>query len=248
MKHDIVSYEEWVRSRKALMSWEKQHTKDRDALARARRNLPWTLVEKAYRFMTTEGEQTLAELFAGKRQLFVKHLMQGPGQDWQCVGCSLEIDHMIGLLPHFESHDVAYVVTARAPIDELEAVRSRMDWPVKMASAFQTDFNYDMHVSFRPEDLKTGRAEYNFEPYRGDSAELSGNSVFWRDENGAIYLTYQLFSRGGEDAMGIFRLFDMLPLGREENGPDHSLTDWAKLRNDYGDTRHADASGAVRRK
>jgi predicted dithiol-disulfide oxidoreductase (DUF899 family) len=153
---------------------------------------------------------------------------------------------MIGLLPHFESHDVSYVVIARAPIEELEAVRSRMEWPVKMVSAFRTDFNYDMHVSFRPEDMQAGRAQYNFEPYDGDTEELSGNSVFWRDRDDAIYLTYQSFARGGEDAMGIFRLFDMLPLGREENGPDHALTDWAKLRNEYGDARHAEAGGARR--
>jgi predicted dithiol-disulfide oxidoreductase (DUF899 family) len=237
MTHDTVRYDEWVRARKALMSWEKQHTKDRDALAEARRNLPWCRIDSPYRFMTTEGEQSLAELFAGRRQLFVKHLMQAPGQDWQCVGCSLEIDHMIGILPHFESHNVSYVVIARAPIEELETIRRRMEWPVKMVSAYGTDFNYDMNVSFRPEDIKAGRATYNFEPYRGDMEDLSGNSIFWREGDEEIYLTYQTFGRGGEDSMGIYRLFDMLPLGREEYGPSNSLTDWAKLRNNYGDGR-----------
>ena len=78
--------------------------------------------------------------------------------------------------------------------------------------------------------------------------DLSGNSVFWRQSDEAIYLTYQTFGRGGEDTMGIFRLFDMLPLGREERGPNHSLTDWAKLRNSYGEDRRAEASGAFRAK
>jgi predicted dithiol-disulfide oxidoreductase (DUF899 family) len=55
----------------------------------------------------------------------------------------------------------------------------------------------------------------------------------------------QLFGRGGEDSMGIYRLFDMLPLGREEHGASHSLTDWAKLRNRYDDDRRAEASGAI---
>jgi hypothetical protein len=63
--------------------------------------------------------------------------------------------------------------------------------------------------------------------------DLSGNSVFWRERDAEIYLAYQSFGRGGEDSMGIYRLFDMLPLGREEHGPNHSLTDWAKLRNRY---------------
>jgi predicted dithiol-disulfide oxidoreductase (DUF899 family) len=218
MNHTILAYDEWVRARKALMSWEKQHTRGRDALARARRDLPWHRIEKSYRFTTTAGEQTLADLFAGKRQLFVKHLMQAPGQDWQCVGCSLEIDHMIGILPHFESHDVSYVVIARAPIEELETVRQRMGWPVKMVWAYGTDFNFDMNVSFRPEDLKAERATYNFELYRGDMEDLSGNSVFWRESDEEIYLTYQTFGRGGEDSLGIYRLFDMLPLGRDGLG------------------------------
>lgn len=148
---------------------------------------------------------------------------------------------MSGVLPHFESHNVSYVVIARAPIEELEAVRHRMGWPVKMVSAYDTDFNYDLNVSFRPEDLKAGQATYNYEPYRGDTADLSGNSVLWHESDDEIYLTYQTFGRGGEDTLGIYRLFDMLPLGREERGPDHSLTDWAKLRNNYGDDHPTDA-------
>jgi predicted dithiol-disulfide oxidoreductase (DUF899 family) len=78
---------------------------------------------------------------------------------------ALEIDHMTGILPHFASHDVTYVVIARAPIEELEAVRRRMDWPIRMVSAYGTDFNYDMSVSFRPDTMKAGRATYNFQSY-----------------------------------------------------------------------------------
>jgi predicted dithiol-disulfide oxidoreductase (DUF899 family) len=43
-----------------------------------------------------------------------------------------------------------------------------MDWPVRMVSAYRSDFDYDMNVSYRPEDLKAGRAIYNFEPYDGE--------------------------------------------------------------------------------
>lgn len=31
-----------------------------------------------------------------------------------------------------------------------------------------------------------------------------------------------------------------------ENGPNHSLTDWAKLRNAYESDRHAAPNGAIR--
>jgi predicted dithiol-disulfide oxidoreductase (DUF899 family) len=39
-------------------------------------------------------------------QLFIKHFMMEPGQEWQREGCSLESDHVDGLLPHFEHHDM----------------------------------------------------------------------------------------------------------------------------------------------
>ncbi len=51
---------------------------------------------------------TLADLFDGRSQLFVKHFMMGPGQVGQCVGCSLEVDHVEGLLVHLQNHDVSY--------------------------------------------------------------------------------------------------------------------------------------------
>jgi predicted dithiol-disulfide oxidoreductase (DUF899 family) len=76
--------------------------------------------------------------------------------------------------------------------------------------------------------------------------ELSGNSVFYRDDAGDVYLTYQAFARGGEVFMGIFNFLDSVPKGREENGPNQSLTDWAKLRNAYEGDRHAARNGAIR--
>ena len=40
--HPIVSREEWLRARKELLAEEKSFTKVRDALARKRRELPWS--------------------------------------------------------------------------------------------------------------------------------------------------------------------------------------------------------------
>jgi predicted dithiol-disulfide oxidoreductase (DUF899 family) len=195
--------------------------------------------------MSPDGEKNLAELFRGRSQLYMKHFMMAPGQDWQCVGCSLECDHMNGLLSHLDNHDISYVAVARAPIDEIEKVRRRMGWDFCWVSSFGSEFNYDMDVSFRAEELKSGTAQYNFRPYTGEMTELSGNSVFYRDEAGDVYLTYQAFARGGEVFMGIFNFLDAVPKGREENGPNHSLTDWAKLRNAYASDRRAGSSGAI---
>jgi len=39
--HRIVSSAEWLEARKALLAREKEFTKARDELSRARRELPW---------------------------------------------------------------------------------------------------------------------------------------------------------------------------------------------------------------
>ena len=75
----IVSREEWLDARKALQIKEKELTWLRDQLAAERRALPWVKVEKEYLFDGRQGKVTLADLFEGRSQLFVKHFMMGPG-------------------------------------------------------------------------------------------------------------------------------------------------------------------------
>ena len=161
--HGVVSREEWLDARKALLAKEKELTRLRDRLAAERRALPWVKVEKPYVFDGSQGPVTLADLFDGRSQLFIKHFMMGPGQVGQCVGCSLEVDHVEGALVHLQNHDVSYAVVARAPIEEIEAVRQRMGWRVTWVSSYHSDFNYDFHVSFKPDEIVAGRAFYNYE-------------------------------------------------------------------------------------
>jgi predicted dithiol-disulfide oxidoreductase (DUF899 family) len=235
--HEVVSRPEWLIARKDLLKREKELTRLRDQLANERRALPWVKIDKEYIFDAPEGEVTLAELFDGRSQLFVKHFMMAPGQQTQCVGCSLEVDHIDGILPHLENHDVSYVAVARAPIEEIEAVRKRMGWRFRWVSSYHSDFNYDFNVSFTKEDAASGRAIYNFDvlpEWAAGIEDLSGDSVFYEDKDGQIFHTYSTFGRGGEEFLGIYRFFDVTPKGREEDGPYHSLTDWARPRNMYG--------------
>jgi predicted dithiol-disulfide oxidoreductase (DUF899 family) len=230
----IVSRDEWLESRKQLLSKEKELTRLRDQLSAERRALPWVKVEKEYVFDGPSGKVTLADLFDGRSQLFIKHFMLGPGQAGQCVGCSFEVDHVEGVLVHLENHDVSYAVVARAPIEEIEAVRKRMGWRFTWVSAFNSDFNYDFNVSFTPAELAAKRAYYNFRYTDPGLADLSGDSVFFKDEAGAIFHTYSTFGRGGEEFLGAYRFLDVMPKGRDENGPYHSLADWVRPRNLYG--------------
>ena len=235
--HPVVSQEEWVKQRLQLMEKEKQHMRAGDELAAEVRALPWVKVEKNYLFTSPQGDLTLADLFKQHRQLFIKHFMMEPGQDWQCEGCSLALDHIDGLLPHFEHHDMSYVAVARAPIDEIEVVRKRMGWKFCCVSSFKSDFNYDFHVSFRPDEVKAGKTTYNFREHKigAETYTLSGHSIFYKNAKGDIFHTYGAFGRGDEQFMGIFRFLDALPKGREEYGPWHSLPDWAKVHDQYDD-------------
>jgi predicted dithiol-disulfide oxidoreductase (DUF899 family) len=244
MKRQVVSRKEWHKARLALLEEEKALTRHRDAVSALRLTLPWVRVDEDYVFDGPQGKLRLADLFQGRSQLCIKHFMMGPGARHQCVGCSLEVDHMIGILPHLENHDASYAVVARAPIEEIEVVRQRMGWPCLWVSSFHSDFNYDFGVSFRPE--AAGQAEYNYRPISQEVAaieDLSGRSVFYRNDEGEIFHTYSVYGRGGEDALGIYGILDCMPKGRNETGPYHSLADWARPRDMYGKGGFVEGNG-----
>jgi predicted dithiol-disulfide oxidoreductase (DUF899 family) len=230
----IASRDEWLTARTALLAKEKELTKLRDRLASERRALPWVKVEKKYVFDGPNGHMTLADLFDGRRQLFIKHFMMGLGQTKQCVGSSFEVDHVESILMHLENHDVSYAVVARAPIEEIEPVRERMGWRFTWVSSFHNGFNYDFNVSFRPDDVAAGRAYYNYRHGNPGLEDLSGDSVFFQNDTGDIFHTYSTYGRGGEEFLGAYRYLDVMPKGRDENGPYHSLADWVRPRNMYG--------------
>jgi len=239
----IVSPAEWLEARKALLVKEKELTRLRDELAAERRALPWVRVDKQYVFDAPGGKVTLGDLFDGRSQLFVKHFMLGPGQVGQCVGCSLEVDQVEGVLVHLQNHDVSYVVVARAPIREIEVVRKRMGWNVRWVSSYHSEFNYDFHVSFTPEQIAAGRAFYNYQHVDPGLEDLSGDSVFFKDDAGQIFHTYSTYGRGGEEFLGVYRYLDATPKGRGEDGPSRSLADWVRPKNSYGEGGLVEGNG-----
>lgn len=234
MQHQIVSRDEWQKARIALLAKEKELTRLKDRLSAERRELPWVEIEKDYVFEGPAGKLALVDLFEGRSQLFIKHFMMGPGQTHHCVGCFFEVDHIEGILVHLQNHDVTYVAVARAPIAEIEAVRRRMGWRFPFVSSFGSAFNYDFNVSFTREQLAAKQATYNYSPLDFDIEDLSGNSVFYKDETGRIFHTFSSFGRGGESFLGAYGILDMMPKGRDETGPYRSLTDWVRPHDMYG--------------
>jgi predicted dithiol-disulfide oxidoreductase (DUF899 family) len=232
MQHSVVSREEWLRARKAHLVREKEFTKLRDRLTAERRALPWVKVEKNYVFDTPQGKKTLADLFDGRSQLVVQHFMFAPLWDAGCVGCSFGADHVDGARRHFEHHDVKYVAIARAPLAKLDAYKKRMGWQFDFVSSAGSDFNFDYGVSFGPEEIARGKAEYNYATIDNTMEELPGYSVFYKNDKGEIFHTYSSYARGNEELIGAYVFLDMTPLGRNEtkNG---NLMDWVKRHDEY---------------
>jgi len=240
--HKVVSREEWLKERVALLEREKAHTRERDEISRQRRELPWVRVEKEYVFEGPNGKVTLAELFDGRRQLVIYHFMFGP--DWQegCPSCSFVSDHIDGALAHLAARDVTMVMVSRAPLAKIEAFKKRMGWRFKWVSSYGSDFNYDFNVSFRPEQIAAGQALYNYRTTSQVGEEMPGMSVFYKTDDGAIMHTYSAFARGSELQLGTYQVLDMMPKGRNEP-PGGNLTDWVRLHDRYDDAEPASCHG-----
>jgi predicted dithiol-disulfide oxidoreductase (DUF899 family) len=192
--HKIVSHDEWIAARKAYLAEEKAFTRARDALSKKRRELPWEKVGKNYVFDTTDGKQSLADLFGGKNQsksqLIVYHFMLGPGWEAGCPSCSFLADHFDGAATHLAQRDVGFVVVSRAPLAEIETFKKRMGWKFKWVSSFGSDFNHDYQVSAWPEEKAAGKIVYNYEETTFPSEERPGASVFFKNDAGEVFHTY----------------------------------------------------------
>jgi predicted dithiol-disulfide oxidoreductase (DUF899 family) len=241
----IVSKDEWLAARKQLLAEEKNLTRHRDEVNRLRRALPWTKIEKQYVFDSPNGKVTLSDLFEGRSQLIVSHFMFGPGWAEGCVGCSFRSDHVAGALVHLENHDVSYVTVSRAPLPEIMVFQQRMGWPFKWLSSFASDFNFDFRVSFTPEEIASGSVDYNYSDYREFlSEEMSGVSVFYKDEAGQIFHTYSTFARGDEMVDTAYMYLDLTPKGRDETGPHFNLMDWVRHHDKYENGAGAKQAGS----
>lgn len=217
-KHPIVSRDEWTAARKALLAREKENTRQRDELARQRRELPWVRVEENYVFDTPEGKVTLAGLFRGKSQLIVYHFMFGPEWAEGCPSCSYVSDHLNGAVPHLAARDTSLVMISRAPVEKIEAFKKRMGWSFPWVSSHDNTFNHDFGVYFTPEEKAKGEVYYNYTMQPFPSDEAPGASVFYKDPaTGEIYHTYSTFGRGLDTLVTSYVLLDMVPKGRDED-------------------------------
>jgi len=232
--HPVVPHEEWLAARTAFLAKEKEFTRLRDDLSRQRRALPWEKVDKEYVFDGPDGKETLADLFANRSQLIVYHFMFTPEWDEGCPHCSFWADNFNGISVHLNHRDVAFVAISRAPLAKIEAFKKRMGWDFRWLSSFESDFNFDYHVSFTPEEVAGGTAFFNYAQTDVGMFDREGASVFCKDAIGAIFHTYSCYGRGIDMLNGAYHYIDLTPKGRDEAGHDNPQF-WVRYHDSYED-------------
>ncbi|HEX2204942.1 MAG TPA: DUF899 domain-containing protein [Longimicrobium sp.] len=223
----VVSRDEWLAARTALLAREKELTRLRDALVADRRRLPMVEVEKDYVFGGPEGRVGLRDLFGERHQLIVAHFMFHPDWDAGCPSCTAGADEVAdGLRRHLEARDTRLVYVSRAPLAKLEAYRAQKGWTFPWYSSHGSDFNYDYGVTLDESvapvvcNYRT-KEEYERrgEPFASDAEEGAlerpGRSAFLRVGD-TVYHTYSVYARGLESMGGSYYLLDETALGRQE--------------------------------
>src|SRR5262249_50646477 len=216
-KHEVVSRQDWITARKALLKTEKEFTHMRERLAEERRALPWEKLEKEYVFESEKGKETLADLFGKKSQLVIYQFMFAPEWEEGCPHCSFWADHYDAMLPHLNARDVSFVLVSLAPLNKIQRFKGRMGWRFKWVSSAQTDYNYDFQASFRPEDIARKEVFYNYQTVDMPLTDREGISVFCKDADGSIFHTYSTYARGIDPVNPTYQFLDLVPKGRDEN-------------------------------
>jgi len=232
MAEQTVSREEWLIKRKALLEQEKALTHARDAVSAARRALPRVRIDD-YVFAGSHGAVRLSELFRGKSQLIIYHLMFHP--DWQsaCKSCSFWADNFERIVVHLRARDANLAAVSRAPIAKLDGFKRRMGWSFEWVSCgADGKFNRDFGAYLTPEDLARPDNNTNYGTLRFTITDVPVISVFARDADGQLYHTYSTYSRGLDMLNGAYHYLDLLPKGRDEEGLAHHMS-WLRLRDEY---------------
>jgi predicted dithiol-disulfide oxidoreductase (DUF899 family) len=195
----VVSPEQWEQARQQLLIKEKELTHARDAMAAARRRMPWQAIEKEYVFEGPAGKVSLLDLFEGRPQLVLYRAFFEPGvfgwPDHACRGCSLGADQ-VSHLAHLNVRDTTLAYASRAPQADIQRLKTRMEWEMPwytITDSFDIDFGVD---------------------------QWHGHNVFFRDSDNRIFRTYFINNRGDEAMGSTWSYLDLTPLGRQEQWED----------------------------
>jgi predicted dithiol-disulfide oxidoreductase (DUF899 family) len=150
---EIGTEQEWQAARRELLAAERELEEHAERVVRQRRELPWVAVENEYSFATDDGTRSLVELFDGRSQLLIYHLMFGENWEVACPGCASLADGLGGVVAHLNNRDVTLVCMSQAPLEKLTAYKQRRGWTVPWLSAHGSDFLFDYGFAFRREEM-----------------------------------------------------------------------------------------------
>ncbi len=210
----ILGPDEWQTALEEHRTREEKLTTARDELAAARRRLPWTPIDKEYRFDVAGKTMTLRDLFDGHSQLITYRFFFEPGvEGWPdagCVGCSLFVDNL-GHPEHLRGRDTNLVLVSPAPQDRIARYKQRMGWDIPWCTTVD-DFVEDF-----------------------DATDWFAINVFIRSDD-QIYRTFFVSGREVEIMGNAWTLLDLTPLGRQEDWEDSP--DGYPQRSEYLWRRH----------
>jgi predicted dithiol-disulfide oxidoreductase (DUF899 family) len=230
--HPIVSREEWLAARIRHLAEEKEFTRRRDELSRHRRELPWVKIGD-YTFDSAAGKVRLSDLFRGKSQLIIYHLMFHPDWNEACKSCSFWADNFERVVIHLRGRDVNLAAVSRAPVDKIEAFKKRMGWTFEWVSCGADGvFNHDFGAYLSKEDLAKEGNNSNYGTRRFNIEDVPVISVFYKDADGSLYHTYSAYSRGLDMLNGAYHYLDLAPKGRDEDKLGYHM-EWVRLRDNY---------------
>jgi len=241
---EVTTRENWLAARRELLAREKDLTRHRDEVNAARRRLPMVEITKDYAFDGPHGQRGLIDLFEGRSQLLIYHVMFEPAGDEACPSCSFWIDN-VGHLSHLHARDTSFAAISRAPLEKLERYKQRMGWTIPWYSSYGSEFNYDFHVTLDP---AVAPVEYNYKDlaqleqenpaWRGWSGEQMGVSAFLR-RGDRVFHTYSCFQRGIDLLNGTYNWLDLTARGRQEAweepaGRGDDALSWVRRHDEYG--------------
>ncbi len=223
----------------ALRVREKAHTREGDAIAAARRQLPMVEVDGATPLIGERGEVTLLDTFEGRRMLLAYYFMWHIGHPApeQCEGCTWATSH-VRELSYIHSRGVTYATFCQGPYEESARYRDFMGWEMPWYSAQDS-----------LDTLLVGRQHAR----KGDWVGRMHIVCYLRQES-RVFETYWTTARGVEVLDNSFRLLDLTVYGRQEmwedspagwpqrfQGKHNFRTDgrptaqWSRLKSGYSD-------------
>lgn len=191
----IVDRDSWKLARAKLLAREKAHTREGDAIAAVRRELPMTEVDASATLIGEGGPVSFLDVFDGREQLIVyKHMWhEGAGIEGQCEGCTASIVdvHDVSYLNY---RGVSFAVFCAGPWDEIAPFLAFMGYTLPWFSMTGV----------------TDRAVVD------GVLDDPGHIACYLRKGDRVFLTNETIGRGVEATMLQAHLLDLTAYGRQE--------------------------------